>query len=68
MEAGTLSWVSLLCSCPEMIVLKAELKLIGAHRSSDLLKIFVKTGASWSAQFLRQEGDTPFGSGIFFTL
>ncbi len=28
-----------------------------SHSSSDLLKIFVKMGASWSAQVLRQAGD-----------
>ncbi len=27
-----------------------------SHSSSDLLKIFVKMGASWSAQVLRQAG------------
>ncbi len=27
-----------------------------SHRSSDLLKIFVKMRASWSAQVLRQAG------------
>ncbi len=29
-----------------------------SHRSSDLLKICVKMGASWSAQVFRQAGDT----------
>ncbi len=29
-----------------------------SHSSSDLLKICVKMGASWSAQDLRQAGDT----------
>ncbi len=33
-----------------------------SHSSSDLLKIFVKMGASWSAQVLRQAGDTPPGT------
>ncbi len=35
------------------------------HSSSDLLKIFVKMGASWSAQVLRQAGDTLSGPGAF---
>ncbi len=42
-----------------------------SHSSSDLLKIFVKMGVSWSAQVLRQAGDTLSGSGaflIFFSL
>ncbi len=30
-----------------------------SHSSSDLLKIRVKMGASWSAQVFRQAGDTP---------
>ncbi len=34
------------------------------HSSRDLLKIFVKTGASWSVQDFRQVGVTP--SGAFF--
>ncbi len=34
--------------------------------SSDLLKIFVKMGASWSAQDFRQTGVTQSGSGAFF--
>ncbi len=29
-----------------------------SHSAGGLLKIFVKTGASWSAQVLRQAGDT----------
>ncbi len=29
-----------------------------SHSSSDLLKICVKMGASWSAQVFRQAGDT----------
>ncbi len=33
--------------------------------SSDLLKIFVKMGASWSAQDFRQAGVTPSGPGAF---
>ncbi len=33
---------------------------------SDLLKIFVKMGASWSAQDFRQAGVTPSGPGAFF--
>ncbi len=36
-----------------------------SHSSSDLLKICVKMGASWSAQVLRQAGDTPSGPGAF---
>ncbi len=39
-----------------------------SHSSSDLLKIFVKTGASWSAQVLRQAGDTLSGPGVFLLL
>ncbi len=39
-----------------------------SHSSSDLLKIFVKMGAGWSAQVLRQAGDTPSGPGAFFLL
>ncbi len=38
------------------------------HSSSDLLKIFVKMGAGWSAQVYRQAGDTPSGPGAFFLL
>ncbi len=37
-----------------------RLKHVGtSHSSSDLLKIFVKMGASWSAQVFRQAGDRP---------
>ncbi len=36
-----------------------------SHSSSDLLKICVKMGASWSAQVFRQAGDTPSGPGDF---
>ncbi len=36
------------------------------ERSSDLLKIFVKMGASCSAQDFRQAGVTPSGPGVFF--
>ncbi len=32
-----------------------------SHSSSDLLKICVKMGASWSAQVFRQAGVTPTG-------
>ncbi len=39
-----------------------------SHSSSDLLKIFVKMGASWSAQVLRQAGDTLSGPGAFLPL
>ncbi len=35
------------------------------HSSSDLLKICVKMGASWSAQVFRQTGVTPSGPGTF---
>ena len=42
----------------------ADLKHSGTvQRSSDLLKISANTGASWSAQVLRTEGDTPSGPG-----
>ncbi len=34
-----------------------------SHSSSHLLKIFVKMGASWLAQVLRQAGDTLSGPG-----
>ncbi len=34
--------------------------------SSDLLKIFVKMGAIWSAQDFRQAGVTPSGPVAFF--
>ncbi len=37
-----------------------------SHSSSDLLKIFVKMGASWSAQDVGQAGVTPSGPGAFF--
>ncbi len=38
----------------------------GLHTAPvDLLKIFVKMGASWSAQVLRQAGDTLSGPGAF---
>ncbi len=39
-----------------------------SHSSSDLLKIFVKMGASWSVQVLRQAGDTLSGPGAFLLL
>ncbi len=39
-----------------------------SHSSSDLLKICVKMGASWSAQDFRQAGVTPSGPGNFFRL
>ncbi len=40
-----------------------------SHSSSDLLKIFVKMGASWSAQVFRQKtGVTPSGPGAFLLL
>ncbi len=39
-----------------------------SHSSSDLLKICVKMGASWSAQVFRQAGDTPSGPGAFLLL
>ncbi len=39
-----------------------------SHSFSDLLKIFVKMGASWSAQVLRQAGDTLSGPGAFLLL
>ncbi len=43
-----------------------NLKHEGTLRSSsDLLKIFVEMGASWSAQVLRQAGDTLFGPVAF---
>ncbi len=38
------------------------------HSSSDLLKIFVKMRSSWSAQVLRQAGDTLSGPGAFLLL
>ncbi len=39
-----------------------------SHSSSDLLKICVKMGASWSAQNFRQTGVTPPGPGAFLLL
>ncbi len=39
-----------------------------SHSSSDLLKICVKMGASWSAQVFRQAGDTPSGPDAFLLL
>ncbi len=39
-----------------------------SHSSSDLLKICVKMGASWSAHDFRQAGVTPSGSGAFLIL
>ncbi len=39
-----------------------------SHSSSDMLKIFVKMGACWSAQVLRQAGDTLSGPGDFLLL
>ncbi len=39
-----------------------------SHSSSDLLKICVMMGASWSAQVFRQAGDTPSGPGAFLLL
>ncbi len=38
-----------------------------SHSSSNMLKIFVKMGASWSAQDFRQAGVTPSGPGVFFS-
>ncbi len=38
------------------------------YSSSDLLNIFVKMGASWSAQDFRQAGVTPSGPSDFFLL
>ncbi len=37
-----------------------------SHNSSDMLKIFVNMGASWSAQDFRQAGVTLSRSGAFF--
>ncbi len=37
-----------------------------SHSSSDLLKVCVKMGASWSAQDFRQAGVTPSGPGAFY--
>ncbi len=46
-----------------------RLKHEGTLRSSsDLLKIFVKIGASWSAQDFRQTGVTQSEPGAFFLL
>lgn len=42
-----------------------HLKHEGTHSSSDLSKICVNMGASWSAQTFRQEGDTEFGPDAF---
>ncbi len=39
-----------------------------SHCSSDLLKIYVKIGASWSAQDFRQSGVTSPGTGAFILL
>ncbi len=39
-----------------------------SHSSGDLLKIFVKMGASWSAQDFRQTGVRPSGPGAFLLL
>ncbi len=39
-----------------------------SHSSSDLLKILVKMGASWSSQDFRQAGDTPSGPGALLLL
>ncbi len=39
----------------------------GTLCSSDLLKIFVKMGVSWSAQDFRQTGVTQSGPGAFFS-
>ncbi len=39
-----------------------------SHSSSDLFKICVKMGASWSAQDFRQTGVTPSGPGVFLLL
>ncbi len=39
-----------------------------SHSSSDLLKICVKMGVSWSAQVFRQAGDTQSGPGAFLLL
>ncbi len=36
-----------------------------SHSSSNLLKIFVKMGASWSAQDFRKTDDTLSGPGAF---
>ncbi len=39
-----------------------------SHSSSDLLKVCVKMGASWSTQVLRQSGDKLYGPGAFLLL
>ncbi len=39
-----------------------------SHSSSDLLKICVKMGPSWSAQTFRQAGETPSGPEAFLSL
>ncbi len=39
-----------------------------SHSSSDLLKIRVKMGASWSAQDFRQTGVKPSGPGSFLVM
>ncbi len=39
-----------------------------SHSSSDLLKICMKMGGSWSAQDFRQTGVTPSGPGAFLLL
>ncbi len=41
---------------------------VTSHSSSDLLKICVKMGASWSAEGFRQAGVTPSGPGAFLLL
>ncbi len=52
-----------------MGMMVAHLKHKGTlHSSSYLLKIFVKMGASWSAQVLRQTGATLSGPGAFLLL
>ncbi len=46
-----------------------RLKHEGTSRSpSDLLKICVKIGASWSAQVFGQAGNSPSGPGAFLLL
>ncbi len=39
-----------------------------SHSSSDLLKICVKMGTSWSAEDFRQAGVTPSGPSAFLLL
>ncbi len=39
-----------------------------SHSSSDLLKLFVTMGASWSAQDFRQTGVTQSGPGALFSI